>query len=59
MPNKLTTKEFIARAEKVHNGEYDYSNVVYVSAKIKVEIYCKEHDIVFFQIPRKHTDGQT
>ena len=43
MPRKLTTEEFIQRANEVHNEKYDYSKVEYVSNKIKVVITCPEH----------------
>ena len=33
---KLTTKEFIERAIKVHGDKYDYSKVEYVNNRTKV-----------------------
>lgn len=53
MPKKLTTKEFIENAVKVHENKYDYSKVVYVNNNTKVEIMCKEHGS-FWQTPRVH-----
>lgn len=53
MPKKLTTKEFIENAVKVHGDKYDYSKVVYVNNNTKVEIVCKEHGS-FWQLPRHH-----
>lgn len=41
--SRLTLREFIERACKVHGDRYDYSKVVYVNNKTKVTIICKEH----------------
>jgi Zn finger protein HypA/HybF involved in hydrogenase expression len=52
---KLTTIEFIEKAEKVHGNKYDYSLVKYVSGQIKVVIIypIKNHD-QFEQTPTNH-----
>ena len=55
MGKKLTTQEFIDRAIKVHGNKYDYSDVVYVNAKIKVKILCPIHG-EFQQTPDSHTN---
>ena len=39
----MNTEEFINKANKVHNGKYDYSKVEYVNAKTKICIICPEH----------------
>ena len=54
---KLTTEEFIKKAQAVHGDRYDYSKVEYVGTKIKVCIVCKEHG-EFLQSPQKHLSGQ-
>jgi len=54
---KLSTKSFIEKANKVHNNKYDYSKVDYIGAHIKVEIICEEHGS-FFQIPGDHLFGR-
>lgn len=54
--NRLTRDEFIARANVVHNGKYDYSRVKYVNVNTKVEIVCPEHGS-FFQTPKRHMRG--
>lgn len=54
---KLTTEEFIKKAQAMHGDKYDYSKVEYVSAKTKVCIICKEHG-EFMQTPQKHLAGQ-
>lgn len=52
----LELAEFIERAKKIHNNEYDYSRVNYINSTTPVEIICKEHGS-FFQAPRKHLIG--
>ena len=54
---KPTTEEWIEKAKLVHGDKYDYSNVVYVNAKTKVCIICKEHGD-FYQTPAKHLLGR-
>ena len=44
------------RAKEAHGDKYDYSKVIYTSAKNKVEIICPEHGS-FFQTPEKHYGG--
>jgi len=53
---RLTTKEFISKAKKIHDNKYDYSNVEYENAKTKVKIICKKHGI-FEQQPQHHLSG--
>ena len=55
---KLTTEEFIEKAEKVHGEKYNYSLVDYVNAKTKVKIICKAHKTIFEQTPNKHLMGR-
>lgn len=57
MRKRLTTQEFIERANKVHNGKYDYSKVEYINATIKVYIICPTHG-EFTQMPCSHLQGQ-
>jgi hypothetical protein len=54
---KLTTEEFVSKSKTLHGELYDYSKVVYVLAKDKVEIVCKLHKS-FFQRPNSHLAGQ-
>ena len=49
----LTTKEFIEKANSIHNKKYDYSLVKYKNSKTKVKIICKEHG-GFEQSPNNH-----
>lgn len=53
---QLTTAEFIKRSAKAHGDRYDYTNSVYVSDGVKVNIVCREHG-QFSQLPRSHYGG--
>ena len=53
----MNTEEFINKANKVHNGKYDYSKVEYVNAKTKVCIMCPKHG-EFWQTPDDHLRGK-
>ena len=50
---KLTTKEFVERACKIHGNMYDYSKVIYKNMSHKVCIICTEHG-EFYQTPLSH-----
>ena len=54
---KLTLKDFIDKANLIHNNKYDYSKVEYVNNSTKVCIICPEHG-EFWQTPRNHLIGQ-
>ena len=54
---RLTTEEFIIRANKIQGNKYDYSKVEYVDYMTKVCIICPEHG-EFWQTPNKHLSGQ-
>ena len=54
---KLTCKDFINKANLIHNNKYDYSKVEYVNNSTKVCIICPEHG-EFWQTPRNHLIGQ-
>lgn len=51
-----TTEEWIESAKKIHGDLYDYSEVVYSGAKVKVRIRCKTHG-VFEQTTNNHLTG--
>jgi serine protease inhibitor ecotin len=53
---RLSTEEFIAKAQEVHGSKYDYSLVDYKSAKEKVIITCPKHG-KFEQVPSGHLFG--
>lgn len=54
--NKLTTEEFILKANKIHKNRYDYSLVKYIGSHTKIKIICKEHG-KFEQKPNNHLMG--
>lgn len=53
---KLTTEEFIKKAQAVHGDKYDYSKVEYVNSTTKVCIICPIHG-EFWQKPGSHMKG--
>lgn len=53
---RLTTDEFIEKANTVHDGKYDYSLVRYITGKDNVDIICPTHG-KFSQIARNHLMG--
>lgn len=55
---RFSQSVFEERALKVHGDAYDYSKAKYVNNRVKVEIFCKEHNITFWQSPQKHWKGQ-
>lgn len=57
MPRKLTTEEFISKANEKHNNYYDYSLVSYSKATTKIKIICPKHG-EFEQQPNNHLFGQ-
>lgn len=50
---KLTKKEFIERAKKIHGNKYDYSKVKYIDYETPVTIICPIHG-EFQQTPNSH-----
>lgn len=53
----LNREEFISKAQKIHDGRYNYSKVNYISNKVKVTIVCPIHG-EFEQIPNSHLLGK-
>lgn len=54
---KLTTQEFIKKANIIHKFKYDYSKVIYIDSKTKITIICPIHG-EFEQIPDSHIRGK-
>ena len=54
---KSNTKDFIAKAKKIHKNKYDYSLVDYSLCTNKIKIICKKHGI-FDQLPYQHLHGE-
>lgn len=57
MAEKKTKDEFIKQAKEVHGDKYDYSKVIYLTARTKVVIICKSCNIEFEQTPQHHLEG--
>lgn len=57
MKSRLTTEEFIQKANLRHNNKYNYNNTNYVFNKQKVIITCPNHGD-FYQAPVKHLFGR-
>jgi hypothetical protein len=53
---KITTEEFISKANGVHDFKYDYSGTKYVKSSEKVCIICPEHG-EFWQEANSHLRG--
>src|ERR1035437_8588040 len=56
MTKRLTTQEFIVKANNIHKKIYDYSLVNYINCKVKIKIICKLHGI-FEQSSNEHLYG--
>jgi len=55
---KLTLKEFIDKANIVHNFKYDYINSIYINSRSKIIINCKICKVKFAQNSNKHLSGK-
>ena len=53
---KLTTAQFVERAEAVHGKRFDYSRADYQGALSKIAIVCPFHGL-FMQLPSNHWRG--
>jgi hypothetical protein len=54
---RYSTEEFVDSVRKVHDTEYDYSQVEYVNSQTKVKIICIVHG-AFMMKPNSHFNGQ-
>ena len=50
--------DFVSRATEVWGDRWDYSDTVYTSMRDPVEIICKDHQVTFAQVAKKHLAGQ-
>lgn len=57
MSKKLTTEQFIAKANDVHNNKYTYNKTNYINSRTKVIITCPKHGD-FEQTPANHLYGK-
>ena len=55
--NEYTKEDFVKKALLVHEAQYDYSNTVYISSRIKLEINCPRHGF-FEQDATSHLKGK-
>jgi len=53
MSKRLTSEEFIVKANEIHKNKYDYSLVNYINNKTKIKIICPIHGL-FEQKPNNH-----
>ncbi len=53
---KKTNKQFIDKANEIHNNTYDYSLSNYIDAKTNINIICKKHGS-FWISPNNHLAG--
>ena len=51
-----TEKEFIEKANRIHNYTYDYSKIIYRGVDKQIEIICPKHG-EFWQTPHSHLNG--
>lgn len=55
---KKTTEQFIQEAKAIHGDKYDYKLVNYETTDAKVQIVCKECNVVFNQTPYVHINAR-
>ncbi len=53
---RSSLKNFISKANKIHNKKYDYSKSIYINNSTNLIIICSEHGS-FEQTPRNHLRG--
>ena len=56
MGRALTTKQFIAKAKRIHGSKYDYSSAYYINMREEIGIRCLTHGL-FLQLPGNHIKG--
>lgn len=55
---KSNIKEFIVKAEKIHQQKYNYEFVNYNNCYTKIKILCKKCNKIFEQSPSNHIRGE-
>lgn len=53
MSQKLSFKNFLTIANKIHKNKYLYFEETFINSHIKTKIFCKEHGY-FYKTPKKH-----
>ena len=54
---KKTKEEFIRDAIKIHDENYNYSKIIYINNKQKINIFCNNCKKYFLQRPDNHLNG--
>jgi len=54
MGKNITTNEFINRAILIHGDKFGYDESIYINAKSKIKIFCKQCNTFFYQTPSHH-----
>jgi hypothetical protein len=54
----ISRTTIVDRFQKVHGDKYDYSAMVYVNRRTKIEIICNTHKDSFWQSPDEHLRGR-
>lgn len=54
---KDSKEDVIVKAREAHGDKYDYSRMIYKGSQVAVEIFCAEHNILFWQNPDTHLRG--
>lgn len=55
---RISTKDYIKKAKKIHGDKFDYSMVIYKKAKNKITIKCKKCGTIFYQKAYSHLEGR-
>lgn len=56
LKNSSNIKQFINKADKIHQNKYDYIDANYIDSHTSIKINCKQHGM-FFQRPDHHLQG--
>jgi len=50
----LKRNEFLVKAKKIYKNKYNYSEVKYIKSGQKIKIFCKKHNVYFYQTANYH-----
>jgi hypothetical protein len=53
---RMSREELIIRSNKIYNNNFIITGE-YINARTKIKIHCKNHDIIFEQVPHAHLIG--
>ena len=54
MVGRLTTEQFVSKAQAIHGDKYNYDEVVYITTFDEVKVYCNYHKEFFTIAPTDH-----